>query len=157
MRDLSNTKQEIINFRKIVRPQRAALGDLERTKRYIPEGLDIYFDDINDANERVWDMLENFKEVIEGLESTNESVISHRLNDLLRVLTNFVDNALKYTRHGGILVSARPRGDRLRLAVWDTGLGIAPEHLPWVEAYSAQLSASANPTGVLRRPVRAAE
>ncbi|WP_164546730.1 MULTISPECIES: HAMP domain-containing sensor histidine kinase [unclassified Variovorax] len=51
---------------------------------------------------------------------------------LLRVLTNFVDNALKYTRRGGILVSARPRGDRLRLAVWDTGLGIAPEHLPHV-------------------------
>src|SRR5215831_5132579 len=87
VRDISNAKQEIINFRKIVRPQRAALHDLERTKRYIPEGLDIYFDDINDANERVWDMLENFKEVIEGLESTNESVISHRLNDLLRVLT----------------------------------------------------------------------
>jgi magnesium transporter len=87
VRDLSNAKQEIINFRKIVRPQRAALGDLERTKRYIPEGLDIYFDDINDANERVWDMLENFKEVIEGLESTNESVLGHRLNDLLRVLT----------------------------------------------------------------------
>lgn len=51
---------------------------------------------------------------------------------LLRVLTNFVDNALKYTRSGGILVSARPRGDRLRLSVWDTGLGIAPEHLPHV-------------------------
>ncbi|RTD96116.1 response regulator [Variovorax atrisoli] len=51
---------------------------------------------------------------------------------LLRVLTNFVDNALKYTRSGGILVSARPRSDRLRLAVWDTGLGIAPEHLPHV-------------------------
>jgi magnesium transporter len=87
VRDISNTKQEIINFRKIVRPQRAALGDLERTKRYIPEGLDIYFDDINDASERIWDMLENFKEVSEGLESTNESVLSHQLNDILRVLT----------------------------------------------------------------------
>jgi hypothetical protein len=29
----------------------------------------------------------NFKEIVEGLESTNESVISHRLNDGLRVLT----------------------------------------------------------------------
>jgi len=87
VRDISNVKQEIINFRKIVRPQRTALRDLERSKRYIPEGLDIYFDDINDANERVWDMLENFKEVVEGLESTNESVLSHRLNDLLRILT----------------------------------------------------------------------
>jgi magnesium transporter len=89
VRDISNVKQEILNFRKIVRPQRAALRDLESTKRYVPEDLEIYFDDINDANERIWDMLENFKEVIEGLESTNESVLSHRLNDVLRVLTAF--------------------------------------------------------------------
>ncbi len=87
VREISNVKQEIINFRKVVRPQRAALRDLERTKRYIPEGLDIYFDDINDASERIWDMLENFKEVVEGLESTNESVLSHRVNDVLRALT----------------------------------------------------------------------
>ena len=32
-------------------------------------------------------MLENYKEVVEALESTNESVLSHRLNDVLRVLT----------------------------------------------------------------------
>ncbi|MDX6730312.1 MAG: magnesium transporter [Baekduia sp.] len=89
VRDLSNAKQEIINFRKIVRPQRTALKDLERTKRYVTGELDIYFDDINDASERIWDMLENFKEVIEGLETTNESVLSHRLNDVLRVLTAF--------------------------------------------------------------------
>jgi magnesium transporter len=90
VRDISNVKQEIINFRKIVRPQRATLKDLERTKqRYIPEDLDIYFDDINDASERIWDMLENFKEVVEALEATNESAISHRVNDALRVLTAF--------------------------------------------------------------------
>ena len=90
VRDISNAKQEIINFRKIVRPQRAAFRDLERTKsRYIAEDLDIYFDDINDASERVWDLLENYKEVVEALESTNESVLSHRVNDSLRVLTAF--------------------------------------------------------------------
>jgi magnesium transporter len=33
-------------------------------------------------------MLENYKEVAEALEETNESVISHRLNDILRVLTS---------------------------------------------------------------------
>ena len=89
VRDISNVKQEIINFRKIVRPQRTALRDLERTKRYIPEDLEIYFDDIIDASERIWDMLENFKEVVEALEDTNESVLSHRLNDVLRILTAF--------------------------------------------------------------------
>jgi magnesium transporter len=90
VRDISNVKQEIINFRKIIRPQRAAFRDLERTKqRYIADDLDIYFDDINDASERIWDMLENFKEVIEGLESTNESVLAHRNTQVLRVLTAF--------------------------------------------------------------------
>jgi magnesium transporter len=89
VRDISTVKQEIINFRKIIRPQRTALKDLERTRRYIPEDLEIYFDDINDASERIWDMLENFKEVVEGLESSNESVLSHRVNDVLRVLTAF--------------------------------------------------------------------
>ena len=90
VRDLSNVKQEIINFRKIIRPQRSVLRDLERTKqRYIAEDLEVYFDDIIDASERIWDMLENYKEVVTALEDTNESLISHRLNDVLRVLTAF--------------------------------------------------------------------
>jgi magnesium transporter len=87
VRDISNAKQEIINFRKIIRPQRAALRDLDRTRRYVPEDLEVYFDDIVDASERIWDMLENFKEVAEALEDSNESVLSHRTNDVLRVLT----------------------------------------------------------------------
>ena len=67
--------------------QRSALHDLERTRRYVSEDLEVYFDDIIDASERIWDMLENFKEVVEGLESTNESVLSHRVNDVLKALT----------------------------------------------------------------------
>src|SRR5919112_6303234 len=88
VRDISNVKQEIINFRKVVRPQRAAFRDLERNKaRYIAEDLDIYFEDIIDASERVWDMLENYKEVVEALENTNESALAHRTNETFRVLT----------------------------------------------------------------------
>ncbi|HEY6778031.1 MAG TPA: magnesium/cobalt transporter CorA [Thermoleophilaceae bacterium] len=90
VRDISNSKQEIINFRKVIRPQRAVLRDLERTKqRYLAEDLEVYFDDIVDASERIWDMLENYKEVVEALEDTNESVLSHRVNEVLRVLTAF--------------------------------------------------------------------
>ena len=90
VRDISNVKQEIINFRKVVRPQRAVFGDLERNKaRYIADDLDIYFDDIVDASERIWQMLEGYKETVEALEVTNESVISHRFNDILRILTVF--------------------------------------------------------------------
>ena len=85
-----NAKQEIISFRRIVRPQRAVLGGLEHTKqRYLGDDLEIYFDDISDAAERIWDILENYKEVVESLEASNESVLSHRLNDSMRVLTAF--------------------------------------------------------------------
>jgi len=91
VRDISNVKQEIINFRKVIRPQRPVLRDLEKVKqRYLASDFDleIYFDDIVDAHERIWDMLENYKEVAEALEETNESVLSHRVNDILRVLTS---------------------------------------------------------------------
>jgi magnesium transporter len=90
VRDISNVKQEIINFRKVIRPQRPVLRDLERVKeRYLSPDIDleIYFDDIVDAHERIWDMLENDKEVVEALEETNESVLAHRFNDVLRILT----------------------------------------------------------------------
>src|SRR5919197_722138 len=86
VRDISNVKQEIINFRKVVRPQRSAFADLERNKaRYMAE--DVYYEDITDASERVWDMLENYKEVVEALEDTNEAQIAHRTNETFRVLT----------------------------------------------------------------------
>jgi magnesium transporter len=91
VRDISNAKQEIINFRKVIRPQRPVLRELESIKqRYLAPDLDleIYFDDVVDAHERIWDMLENYKEVVEALAETNESVISHRVNDILRVLTS---------------------------------------------------------------------
>ncbi|CAN5438408.1 magnesium/cobalt transporter CorA [soil metagenome] len=93
VRDISNVKQEIINFRKVIRPQRPVLRELENLKQGIlapPEGeeLEIYFDDIVDAHERIWDMLENYKEVVEALDDTNESYISHRVNEILRVLTS---------------------------------------------------------------------
>ncbi|MEI8105960.1 MAG: magnesium transporter CorA family protein [Actinomycetes bacterium] len=90
VRDISNVKQEIISYRKIIKPERSTLRVLERhVERFLPEELELYFDDIVDAAERIWDILDNYKEVVEALESTNEAVISHRQNDVLRVLTVF--------------------------------------------------------------------
>src|SRR5947199_8258462 len=88
VRDISNVKQEIISYRKIIKPERSTLRLLERrVERFLPEELELYFDDIVDASERIWDLLDNFKEVVDGLEDTNESVIAHRQNNVLRILT----------------------------------------------------------------------
>ncbi|WP_198670343.1 PAS domain-containing hybrid sensor histidine kinase/response regulator [Dyella sp. C9] len=46
---------------------------------------------------------------------------------LRRVLQNLISNALRYTHTGAILLGARRMGDEVRIEVWDTGPGIAPE------------------------------
>jgi magnesium transporter len=103
VRDISNVKQEIISYRKIIKPERSTLRLLERhTERFLPEALELYFDDIVDAAERIWDLLDNFKEVVEALEATNESVISHKQNDVLRILTVFSVILLPLTLITGI-------------------------------------------------------
>jgi magnesium transporter len=103
VRDISNVKQEIISYRKIIKPERSTLRVLERhVVRFLPEQLELYFDDIVDAAERIWDLLDNYKEVVEALEQTNESVISHRQNDVLRILTVFSVVLLPLTLISGI-------------------------------------------------------
>jgi len=103
VRDLSNAKQEIISYRKIIKPERSTLRLLERQMgRFLPETLDLYFGDLVDASERIWDILDNYKEVVEALEDTNESVISHNQNRVLRILTVFSVVLLPLTLISGI-------------------------------------------------------
>lgn len=48
---------------------------------------------------------------------------------LTSILRNFISNARRYTREGGLLVGARRRRDKVRVEVWDTGPGIHPDRL----------------------------
>src|SRR6186713_3574968 len=120
VRDISDAKQEIIAYRKIIKPERATLRLLERhTQRFLPQDLELYFDDIVDAAERIWDMLDNYKEVVEALEDTNESVISHRQNDILRVLTIFSVILLPLTLITGVFgMNVRFPGEGSAAGFW---------------------------------------
>ncbi len=51
---------------------------------------------------------------------------------LRRMIGNLLANAVRYTQQGGILLAARPRGDRVSIEVWDTGIGIDPAHHPYL-------------------------
>jgi PAS domain S-box-containing protein len=60
----------------------------------------------------------------------NTAMIVHTDIGLLQsVMMNLVSNAIKFTRQGGILISARPRDGRVLLQVWDTGIGIDKEYI----------------------------
>ncbi|NLS79541.1 MAG: magnesium/cobalt transporter CorA [Chloroflexi bacterium] len=86
--DISIVRRDIIALRRIIRPQIPIVRNLEVEDRpFIREDLDVYFSDIVDHLTRLWDMLEDHREVVEGLSETSDSVISYRLNDTMRILT----------------------------------------------------------------------
>lgn len=83
-------KKNIITLRKIILPQRSVIAALEhKQKRFLPENLVIYFDDVVDQIEKLWNILETQKEMIESLEDTNESLLSHNINLTMKTLTVF--------------------------------------------------------------------
>ena len=85
---ISRTKMQIINYRSVIKPLRPVIITLEKViTKYLPKEMDIYFDDITDKIEKIWDMLENYKEVIESADSTFASLTNHTMNGLMRTFT----------------------------------------------------------------------
>jgi signal transduction histidine kinase len=68
---------------------------------------------------------------------------------LWRILQNIVSNAMRYTRRGGVLVGARPRGPIIRVEVYDTGCGIAENQRERVfeEFHRGAPAIESDPTG----------
>ena len=71
-------------------PQRGVVAQIEhKNKKFLPHSLEVYFDDAVDKIEKIWSSLENMKELIESLQDTNESIISHTTNNVIKILTVF--------------------------------------------------------------------
>jgi signal transduction histidine kinase/CheY-like chemotaxis protein len=89
------------------------------------------------ADELVREAIDTFRSqaemreiVIDGSPADAVTVSCDR-DRILQVLSNLIDNALRYTpRKGRVVVSAERRGDDVHFAVKDTGPGIADEALP---------------------------
>lgn len=90
LRDILTLKRNIITMRSILFPQRAVVAVLpHKNKDFIPADLNIYFDDVSDAIERQWTLLDTAKEMSDALQETHESWLSHRTNEVVRLLTIF--------------------------------------------------------------------
>ena len=88
--EISLVKTDIINFWRIIEPQKEVVESL------LKEGLEFfgkpllpYFSDILGTYERVSNALETNKETILALEDTNQSLLSTRINEIMKILTIF--------------------------------------------------------------------
>lgn len=103
VRDIMLLKKNIITFRRILQPERPVISALEhKNKKFLPETLEVYFDDVVDKIERQWGLLDSLKEVAETLQDANESLISHRSGETIKVLTIFSVIMLPLTFLSGI-------------------------------------------------------
>lgn len=90
LRTILNIKRNIITMRSIIFPQRSVIAQLQHRKReLISEDLSLYFDDVSDAIERQWSLLDTAKEMSEVLQDSHESSLTHRTNEVIRLLTIF--------------------------------------------------------------------
>ncbi len=84
-------KRNLLSFRKIMQPHKTIIQKMTKKKiELLPmNGYKDYFDDLIENTKDIWDNLNNQKEMIEALEDTNSSLVSFKLNDIMRTLTIF--------------------------------------------------------------------
>ena len=86
--ELSYLRRDIISLRRIIKPNIPVLRSLSSRERpFLQLDTATYFGDLSDNLATNWDMLEEQKEIIEGLDATLSSVSSHRINQEMKIFT----------------------------------------------------------------------
>jgi magnesium transporter len=90
VREISIVRRNLINFRRIIKPELSLIVSLERKDwEFLKGDLDVYWGDVSDHMAQIWERLEDLWEVIEGLSETIDSITSHRINEVMKILTIF--------------------------------------------------------------------
>ena len=88
VQELSFIRRDIISLRRIIKPNIAVLQQLASSQHdYLRLDQDAYFGDLVDGLTKIWDMLEEQKELIEGLDSTLSGITSFNLNQEMKTFT----------------------------------------------------------------------
>jgi magnesium transporter len=91
--DISMVRREVIAFRHVIKPQIGVITTLERRAAALSalmgEDFTEYFSNLNDHLGKIWDTLEDYKDVIEGLSDTYNSLTNTHINNIIKVLTLF--------------------------------------------------------------------
>jgi magnesium transporter len=88
VQQISLVRHDLISFRRVIHPQIPVIEMLEREEYpFFKEDQEAYFGDIADHTRKIWDGLEDSKEVVDGLAETSNWLTSNRIQEIMRVLT----------------------------------------------------------------------
>lgn len=88
VREISVLRRDIMAYRRIIGHLPAIFKSLEeKDYPFLKEDLEVYFGDIGDHIGKIGETLQEYKEVVEGLFDTSDSLSSHRTNDVIKMLT----------------------------------------------------------------------
>lgn len=103
VKELATHRRNILHFRRILDPQRYLVANLSHIRKpFLDENLSLYFDDVNDYLNKLWAIIESYKDTIDGLHVTVESLINHRTNKVIGALTVISVALLPLTLLSGI-------------------------------------------------------
>jgi magnesium transporter len=103
VKELSFVRRDIISMRRILKPNIPVVRLLAARERpFLRLDEDAYFGDLSDGMAKIWDMLEEQKEIVEGLDATLSSLTSHRINTEMKIFTLITVIGMPMTIIGGI-------------------------------------------------------
>ena len=92
-----------MQFRRILDPQRYLISNLTHIRKsFLDESLAIYFDNVSDYLSKIWSITDTYRDTIDGLHVTVESLINHRTNKVISALTVISVSLLPLTLLSGI-------------------------------------------------------
>ena len=134
IREISILRRDVISFRRIVWPMRAVIGSLEpKIRRFTKMDLSVYFGDMVDHIDKIWDGLDEYKEIIEGLNDTHDSLATNRTNEVMRMLTIIATILLPLT------VVASIYGMNIPLPFQNSSLSLIFVLVVWITIVSGML------------------
>lgn len=103
IRELAMHRRNVLSFRRIIDPERYLIATLSHTRRtFLDESLSLYFDDIGDYLNKIWVILDSYKDTVDGLHATLESLMNRRINKVIQTLTAISVSLLPLTLLSGI-------------------------------------------------------
>lgn len=101
--NLAKLRRDVLSFRRLVDPQRDIIAFMASAKcSFIRDEMEPYYDDLRDYLNKIWVRLSNYKDSVDGLYETHESLLTHRTNEIIKALTVISVSLMPLTLLSGI-------------------------------------------------------